>query len=222
MNSHSLGAFPAGWHELAGPGWATAEPMGGQVLSNALGAGAAGQANPSGTVEMPNAPSGVEAAQPVHSVEHANRSELALDRPGDRLAPGGNVAAARAAASGRMLSVAALRSLNLPPMAASLAAQDARFGGALHHQPAVEKSADRLMKSIEAFANSTESEFTVLAVNLPELKTKGNFIQNQAKFYGQMLEVQRVMMKFQMHLSCAEAVQSVPKKVTDTITNMQS
>jgi hypothetical protein len=196
--------------------------MGRQAPSNPFGAGAAGQVNPAGAVEMPNAPSGVEAAQPVHSVEHGNWPELALDRPGDRLAQGGNLGLAGDAAPGRMLSVAALRSLNLPPMAASLAAQDARFGGAAHHQPAVEKSSDRLMKSIEAFANSTESEFTVLAVNLPELKTKGNFIQNQAKFYGQMLEVQRVMMKFQMHLSCAEAVQSVPKKVTDTITNMQS
>ena len=222
MNSQSLGGFPAGGHELAGSGWAAAEPMGGQLPSNPFGAGAAGRGDPSGTAEMPNAPSGVEAAPPVHAVDHANRPELAVDRPGDRFTQGGNPEAAPAAVPGRMLAIAALHSLNLPPLAASLAAQDARFGRAPPHRPAVEKSADRLMASIEAFANSTESEFTVLAVDMPQLSTKGNFIQNQAKFYGQMLEVQRVMMKFQMHLSCAEAVQSVPKKVTDTITNMQS
>jgi hypothetical protein len=220
MNSQAIGVLAAPAGDLVGPGWAMPELP---ATPAQFGAGMAGRGDLSGVPDVFNGP-GLEPAQPVNSVEHINTPGSTIEQPGDRLTgiEAGNFPAMRQ--PDRSLSADALRHLNLPPMAAKFAAleNDAAFERAHHQVKGPVGSSDRLMKSISTFANNAETEFSILTVNMPELKTNGNFIQNQAKFYGQVLEVQRTMLKFQMHLSCAEAVQSVPKKVTDTITNMQS
>jgi hypothetical protein len=118
---------------------------------------------------------------------------------------------------------AALTRLNLPGLATELSSPDGltavaqKDGAAGGHT-----SMAHLLDAVQSYADTTQAEFKSLMAPLPTMPVSGDMIKAQSQMFAQLLDVQRQMVKLQIHMSAAETVQSVPKKVSDTILNMQT
>jgi hypothetical protein len=214
----SLAAVPIG-HDLVGMGSFAPKPAGVDPNATQFAAEMAGYRDPAAPGPAPELHS-LEAPQPVGALDRSSAMRPSYAETSSNSLSADRFNSANALEPLQSPGAVALAHLNLPGLVASPAAPTAAApakAAAGNRSPAA-----HILQAVQEYTEATQTEFKVLFAPPPLSGTTGNAAQDQAAFYGRLIDMQREMMKLQIHMSLEDTLQSIPKNISNSILNMQS